>query len=308
MATPCKYRSGRKVQIDFEELTPSFQYNTEKKYNLTLIEKGSIHVKINGTNYCYLAPCLVAIRENVDIQILAQDRVQGKNLSFKVSFLNVNITFTLIHSGEYESLSERYGYVPLNIFSDNNPKFFGCLPLQKETFSHIQEYFRRIIQTITEQPTLRWSCRARLYLNLMLEQTHQIYLSYSNALPISYDIKDPNTWVSVLLDKIHNDYAKKISLSTLSKFIKINKTTVSKHFKTLTGYSVTDYIVHYRLKCACYALATTDISVKEIARECGYRQESYFIRQFTAKMGLSPTAYRKACVQRRKMDFQHPIL
>ena len=89
----------------------------------------------------------------------------------------------------------------------------------------------------------------------------------------------------------------------MSEYIHINKTTVAKEFKKITGCSVTDYIINYRVQTACYGLSTTEIPLKEIAAEYGFKREAYLIRQFTAKMGMTPTEYRKQCVAKRKKEF-----
>ena len=53
------------------------------------------------------------------------------------------------------------------------------------------------------------------------------------------------------------------------------------------------YLLHYRLKIACEALTHTGLSIAEISEATGFQYDTYFIRQFTKKMGVSPTEYRK---------------
>jgi len=104
-----------------------------------------------------------------------------------------------------------------------------------------------------------------------------------------------------LLKKIHTHYpyGTQLSLVPLAKEIGINKDTVSKKFKEIVGCSVGDYIIDYRIKCACHSLGNTEGSVKEIASKCGFGNEAYFIRQFKKRMGMSPTEYRQQQVVRR---------
>ena len=155
------------------------------------------------------------------------------------------------------------------------------------------------------QTDKRWSCRARLYLNAILELLYQVYCDYLNDNIMNYDIKDPHVWVSLILQKIHNNYSKNISLITLSKDIHINKSTVAKYFRDIIGYSVTEYIIDYRIKCACYSLSTTEIKIGELSVECGFTSEAYFIKQFKARVGMTPSEYRKNKVNERKMAFKH---
>lgn len=267
------------------------------------MEKGNLNLKIGEERFSYTAPSLVVIRENDAVELLATHMLSAKMIAFEITFLNVNINSDLLHSGKYEEVSENYGFIPLNIFYEKNNKFFGYIPLSLESLEQLQAQFFQFQKAITERRDKRWSCRARLHLNMILELAHQLYLDYLDEKTAWYHIKNPNIWVSLILEKIHNDYRTHISLITLSDYVHINKTTVAKEFKKIIGCSVTEYIINYRIQSARYALSTTEIPLKEIAVECGFKRESYLIRQFTAKMGMTPTQYRKQCVAKRKNDF-----
>ena len=305
MSIYCKYTCGRVVEIDYRILNQDFKIETRDKYNLILMEKGNLLIEIENKRFNYSAPALVAIKENVRLKLISSYMLLAKAISFEVSFLNVNITYDLINSGKYEEVSENFGFIPLDIFWKRNNSFFGNLPLQSENLIQFREQFHKFDQAIVEQKDKRWSCRARLHLNIILELAHQAYRNYINKQANSYNIKDSNVWVSKILEKIHSDYMHDISLKTLSEYVHINKTTVGTIFKKITGFSVTDYIIKYRIKCACYSLATTQITLKEIAAECGFKRESYFIHQFKAKMEMTPTEFRRKCLEKRKKDFKH---
>lgn len=79
---------------------------------------------------------------------------------------------------------------------------------------------------------------------------------------------------------------------------------MAKQFKEITGCTVTEYINTYRIQCACHALSTTALKVCEIAAECGFASEAYFIKRFKAKMNMTPLEYRTNILNRRKAEFQ----
>ena len=60
-----------------------------------------------------------------------------------------------------------------------------------------------------------------------------------------------------------------------------------------TGISPKDYIISHRLRLACELLRQTNRPIAEIARATGYPDSHYFTRLFTARMGQTPTAYRR---------------
>jgi len=256
---------------------------------------------------CFHFTLYYFLNEQTKVEFISSHLLKARTISFDVSFLNVNLTYDLINSGEYEIIHGNYGFIPLNVFYQKSDNFFSNLPLSKDTFDQIYSLFTKFQSAIILQTDERWSCRARLHLNFILELVHQIYNDYLNENTMIYDVKNPNVWVSLILEQIHKDYSKNISLITLSKDMHINKTTVGKNIKRITGYSVTDYIINYRIKCACYALVTTEISVKEISNECGFSNEAYFTRQFKMRIGETPTEHRQKEVSRKKLDFANKL-
>ena len=64
-------------------------------------------------------------------------------------------------------------------------------------------------------------------------------------------------------------------------------------FRQATGRSFVEYLTNYRLDVAVHFLRETDDSITKIASECGFENESYFIRRFSQKYGVSPGRFRK---------------
>ena len=60
------------------------------------------------------------------------------------------------------------------------------------------------------------------------------------------------------------------------------------------GVSYQTYIRNIRMNHAATLLRDTDLSVKEIARRCGYHNSSHFYHLFEKKFGVSPAHYRRA--------------
>jgi YesN/AraC family two-component response regulator len=53
-----------------------------------------------------------------------------------------------------------------------------------------------------------------------------------------------------------------------------------------------EYLLKHRIKIACETLTHTNLSITEIAEAVGFKYDTYFIKQFTTKMGKTPTEYR----------------
>ncbi len=86
---------------------------------------------------------------------------------------------------------------------------------------------------------------------------------------------------------------KRVSLSDIASHIGLSSSHFSLIFRTKTGRSPMDYLMHLRIQKACRMLDTTSMRVSEIAVETGYEDPFYFSRVFKNIMNSSPVQYRK---------------
>lgn len=96
-----------------------------------------------------------------------------------------------------------------------------------------------------------------------------------------------------LMNYVHEHYAEKISLGTLSSISFYSQTYIIKLFKRYTKLTPAEYVIQYRLEIAKERLKQTDKSILNIALYCGFNSETYFIRTFKKNFGITPHAYRK---------------
>jgi YesN/AraC family two-component response regulator len=62
-----------------------------------------------------------------------------------------------------------------------------------------------------------------------------------------------------------------------------------------------NYLICHRIKIACEALAHTNLRLAEIAAACGFKYDTYFIKQFSKRMGITPSEYRQKEWELKKM-------
>ena len=63
-------------------------------------------------------------------------------------------------------------------------------------------------------------------------------------------------------------------------------------YSSCFGISYTDDCINARIMQACFLLLTTVMSIYAVAGSCGYTDEKYFSRQFSACIGCSPGKFR----------------
>jgi len=64
-------------------------------------------------------------------------------------------------------------------------------------------------------------------------------------------------------------------------------------FKDQTTYPPRKYLLRMRVEKACNMLHHSDLSIEQVASECGFSDRYYFTRIFSRTMKVSPGAYRK---------------
>lgn len=74
----------------------------------------------------------------------------------------------------------------------------------------------------------------------------------------------------------------------------VSPSHLTRTLKAATGRTPTEYINGLRLARAATLLATSPLTIVDIAGDCGFEQLSYFYRLFGSRYGQSPHAYRVA--------------
>ena len=92
---------------------------------------------------------------------------------------------------------------------------------------------------------------------------------------------------------INSNLENEISIEELAAKVNLNRTTLQKVFKEMYGLTVNEYRTKSRLQLAKNLLASSDLSITEIAGYCGYTNASKFSEVFKKHEGLLPKDWRK---------------
>ena len=96
------------------------------------------------------------------------------------------------------------------------------------------------------------------------------------------------------LGYIHTNYKKNISLDEIADLVGLSKFYFVREFRRVTGYTLVAYINLVRCERAKKLLAENRMSVGVVSEECGFSNQSYFTKIFTAYTGRRPGEYRKS--------------
>lgn len=103
---------------------------------------------------------------------------------------------------------------------------------------------------------------------------------------------------------IHKHYQEELSLDFISQKFFISSYYLSHSFKSVTGFTLINYIQMTRIKNAQLLLLSTNKKISDIVGECGFTSFSQFNRCFNKYTGCSPSAYRSARTKGRSETFE----
>ncbi|MFV2047644.1 response regulator [Metabacillus litoralis] len=101
-----------------------------------------------------------------------------------------------------------------------------------------------------------------------------------------------NDAISKAKTYIHDHYKESFSLEDVAAYVELTPTYFTKMFKEQTKTTFIDYVTDYRIEKSQELLLQTNLSLKEIAYEVGYKDPNYYSRVFKKVTNLSPKQFR----------------
>lgn len=90
---------------------------------------------------------------------------------------------------------------------------------------------------------------------------------------------------------MNRNYQENITLEQIAAYAGMNPSALCRYYKKHTGETLFQYLAELRISYATKLLMNKNISIGQIAYDCGYNNLSHFNRQFKAIMGKTPSEY-----------------
>lgn len=98
--------------------------------------------------------------------------------------------------------------------------------------------------------------------------------------------------VSRAVQFIEKRYADDIGVQGIANELLMSESYLSRLFKDVTGYTIGDYLLNYRIKQACLLLNDSSAKIYEVANQVGIRDQRYFSVLFKKIVGLTPREFQ----------------
>ncbi len=184
-----------------------------------------------------------------------------------------------------------------NIFDENNQNKNLSVPMKKQLFERLIETAYVILEKLnrTEYETV-----TSLEENINHMSEKQILASIKElyaaicVLGLNNQIKtSENRVFHEIIDYVSDNYTNyNISLKDISSKFDIPEYTISKMFKTITGFNFLDYLNKKRIDESKTILQRTEEPIYQIAIRIGFDSDRSFRRVFKKYVGCGPLEYR----------------
>ena len=274
------FRQAYSVEYKDSPGSANEDYHTHGQYEVLLCLSDNMFFSVGDERIPIGADSLLLFN-STDLHLFAPLSPQGENrryvLYFEPSFL------TYLSEGDV-NLLDCFLFRP----------FEGAhlLRLTREQSCSLQEMFKELIDLSSPERAAEYGIKMRqlilsrslmLEINLLYRQYHQLDgISNESSRQLVYDV----------INYINTNYADELRLDTLAQHFYINKYSLCQSFKQITGITLNQYIINYRLQRAKELLLKGN-SVEKVCAQTGFNNLSHFSRQFKAKVGQSPKQFQK---------------
>jgi two-component system response regulator YesN len=162
--------------------------------------------------------------------------------------------------------------------------------------------FNDLINSMRKKPIANLETLKDIYNNIDLCSTREdfrnLLISMCNFICMvcrpGNDASTGNQTVDRIISYIQENYQKDIYLDLLADIFKMSPIYLSKIFKDYSGINFSDFLNQFRLKKARDFLKQSDIKVKDLSAQIGFKNVNTFIKAFKKNFGISPGEYRKS--------------
>ncbi|MBP3360727.1 MAG: helix-turn-helix domain-containing protein [Clostridia bacterium] len=192
------------------------------------------------------------------------------------------VTFTL----NTLSVNRHYKFKNPNSFLQNN---YSLIPLSKNDQNIYKSYVEKILAEMHDKHAEYDLAIYGIFLQ-MLSFCQRNYDAQSEDLlssPLVPARSDP------VIRYINEHYREKLSLTRLSEIFYVSPSYLSRSFKKDIGISLVEYINSVRIQKAITMLVSSNCSVVQVAKRCGFTSTQNFNRVFKQITGSPPSFYKK---------------
>ncbi|QHI35307.1 RCS-specific HTH-type transcriptional activator RclR [Kordia antarctica] len=158
-------------------------------------------------------------------------------------------------------------------------------------FQENQIVLKPFFEAILHQKTIKRFATFFEVLSILTESKYETVSSFINTKNYT---DDEGKRMSAIFEFVMNHFGQKIVLEEIATIANMTPNAFCKYFKQRTNKTFFQFLTAIRIENACKFLTNQQqLSISDIAHDCGFFNISNFNRKFKDIKGLTPTEFRK---------------
>lgn len=289
------YNDNVKINMYVNYLPYSHQFPDDEiplHYNdfieLTYVLQGHVTIELNGARHTFCENEIYMINPNFFFRELKKESdAIVFNISLSYSFFDE----ILLSNIAEDSLQ---GFLRRCLISEkNHEEFLRFSPQNAESSKVLSELLSNIL--------LEGKARKHGYMYFIKGSLIRLMDYLVENYDYTFTEAEKEEYKEHLFYSVKNyikEHYSDIHLRDLSEIYHYHENYFNKLIQNYTGMNFSDYLIEIRLEEAKKLLEITDLTIEEIMIHVGYRNKGFFYKQFKAKYGSTPAAYRKLNVKK----------
>lgn len=244
-----------------------------------VLEGGGVH-NINGVEYPVQRGDLLYINYGCTHSFKIPDSMVALNLMVKLDYFNRELS-------DPKNVNNIFSLLALTSFEEIQSEIDKASPLVS-FYGEEQEEIEFLLKKIESELNNNY-----LGKSVFLDSCVNMLLANIFRKILVSDNKDNEIIPAEIIEYIQTHCDEKLTLKALAEKCFYNPSYFSRLFKKAYNTTLTDFIMEQRLKKSCDLLRTTELSVDEIAIQCGFTDKTGFYNRFKQKYGCTPGDYKK---------------
>ena len=268
-------------QTDFSD--PSYQlvnWHWHEDFQLCLVERGEVCFQMPGSRLPISSGCGIFLNRRLVHSALP--------LAPDASYYCINFSPALLTAASGSALSDA---MVLPLLKEETLSFFQFDALTYDG-SALTESTRHILQ-LSEEHTPESSFQIYGILFSLWTIIWRFLCQSRSDSNKRCDASAANNRLKQILHYLQTNYAQKITLRGISDAIGLCPEECERFFKRMTGTTIFQYLLEYRIKKSQELLNDSRLSIAEIAQSSGFTTQSYYSFCFKRLTGCTPGAFRK---------------
>lgn len=265
------------IQYGFHEKECALHGHADFSELVVVMDGSAVHT-VECENYPIKKGDVFVVDKYTHHQYTQANNFKICNIMFKPDFFFNNLNFLRQNTG-FQAL------FVLEPYYTQNHKFNSRLCLHPDDYSAVTLLISEIIREQTEK---KESWQTLIYAKFIQLCTllSRLYLSYDTG-------QNDNIFkLASAIAYIEKNFCSEISISGLAKLSGYSTRQLNRLFNSAFSKTPRVYINDLKLQKSRQLLKNTNMTMGEIALNCGFPDQNYFSRLFKKHIGMTPSQYR----------------